>query len=219
MTDADVTAVIFDYGGVLTSPIGDSIREWIDADGVSPEAFHQTLEVWLSWNAPVDSPVHRLERGEITADGFADLLAAELVRTDGSPVAAAGLLDRIFAGVEPDEAMYTLVDDLRALGIKVGLLSNSWGNTYPLGRLSASFDDIVISGQVQMRKPQPEIFALAVSALAVNAESTVFVDDAGPNIDGARRAGLRAIRHTDAGPTRGSLALMIPGLATEEDDR
>src|SRR6185437_5067893 len=127
MTNADVTAVIFDYGGVLTSPIGDSIREWIDADGVSPESFHRTLEAWLSRNAPVDSPVHRLERGEITADGFADLLAAELVRTDGSPVDAAGLLDRIFAGVEPDEAMYILVDDVRALGIKVGLLSNSWG--------------------------------------------------------------------------------------------
>ena len=219
MTNADVTAVIFDYGGVLTSPIGDSIREWIDADGVSPESFHRTLEAWLSRNAPVDSPVHRLERGEITADGFADLLAAELVRTDGSPVAAAGLLDRIFAGVEPDEAMYILVDDVRALGIKVGLLSNSWGNTYPLDRLSVSFDDMVISGQVRMRKPQPEIFGLAVSRLAANAERTVFVDDAGRNIDGARRAGLRAIRHTGAVHTRGSLALMIPDLEAEGNGR
>ena len=108
--------------------------------------------------------------------------------------------------------MFTLVSDLRAAGLKVGLLSNSWGNTYPRDRIDGAFDHIVISGEVGMRKPEAEIYALSVQGLEVQPETAVFVDDLARNIDAARAAGLQAIHHTDATTTRQRLEEIIPAL-------
>jgi HAD superfamily hydrolase (TIGR01509 family) len=58
------------------------------------------------------------------------------------------------------------------------------------------FDAIVISGEVGMRKPEPEIFALVLDLLGVRADETVFVDDLRPNIEAARALGLVAVHHT-----------------------
>ncbi|MBS1675261.1 MAG: HAD family phosphatase [Actinobacteria bacterium] len=212
MTNPDVAAVIFDYGGVLTTSTGDAVRAWIESDALSPDSFRRTLGRWLSQPADAETPIHRLERGEIASDAFNTLLAADLVRTDGTHVEAEGLLDRMFAGIQLDEAMFDLVDDLRASGLRTGLLSNSWGNDYPHERLRASFDHLVISGDVGMRKPQPEIYELALRGLDVEPQSVVFVDDVALNIAAASSLGMRTIHHSSPVTTRALLAAMVPGL-------
>ena len=209
----DVEAVVFDYGGVLTTPVADSIAGWLEVDGIDPDSFSRTLKAWLSSDAPPGTPVHRLETGELTAEEFGDLLAAELARHDGDAVVADGIVGRLFAGMRVEPAMFDLVDDLRALGVRTGLLSNSWGNTYPRERIAEAFDGIVISGEVGLRKPQPEIYRLALDGLGVVPEHAVFVDDAEPNLVGARAIGLRTVLHTDPAGTRAALAALVPGLA------
>ena len=209
----DVEAVVFDYGGVLTTPVADSIAGWLEVDGIDPDSFSRTLKAWLSSDAPPGTPVHRLETGELTAEEFGDLLAAELARHDGDAVVADGIVGRLFAGMRVEPAMFDLVDDLRALGMRTGLLSNSWGNTYPRERIAEAFDGIVISGEVRLRKPQPEIYGLALDGLGVAPEHAVFVDDAEPNLVGARAIGLRTVLHTDPAGTRAALAALVPGLA------
>jgi hypothetical protein len=62
---------------------------------------------------------------------FDVLLAAELTNVGGGPVRPVGVLTRLFAGMRPDPEMFALAQELRALGVRVALLSNSWGNTYP----------------------------------------------------------------------------------------
>jgi len=208
-----VEAVVFDYGGVLTTPVADSIAGWLEVDGIDPDSFSRTLKAWLSSDAPPGTPVHRLETGELTAEEFGDLLAAELARHDGDAVVADGIVGRLFAGMRVEPAMFDLVDDLRALGVRTGLLSNSWGNTYPRERIAEAFDGIVISGEVGLRKPQPEIYRLALDGLGVVPEHAVFVDDAEPNLVGARAIGLRTVLHTDPVGTRAALAALVPGLA------
>lgn len=211
MTDVD--AVIFDYGGVLTSPVGDSIAAWLERDEIDPESFSRTLKAWLSRSAPQGTPIHRLETGELSTGEFDVLLAAELVGTNGDPVAAEGLLRSLFAEMRPDPAMFELVADIKAAGVRVALLSNSWGNTYPRERINALFDPVVISGEVGMRKPNADIFGHVLKLLALEPDSTVFVDDASPNIEGAARAGLHAVLHTDPRTTRRELARFVPGLS------
>jgi putative hydrolase of the HAD superfamily len=206
-------AVLFDYGGVMTTPTADSIAAWLAADGIDPRSFSRTLKAWLSREAPAGTPVHRLETGELSGDEFGELLAAELVTHDGHPVVAEGVLGRLFAGMRVEQAMFDLVADLRTLGVRVGLLSNSWGNTYPRDRIAAAFDHVVISGEVGLRKPQPEIYRLALDGLGVPAGAAVFVDDAEANLVGARRVGLRTVLHTDPVGTRTALAAHVPGLA------
>ena len=126
---AEVRAVVLDYGGVLTTPVRYSIAAWLERDGIDPSSFSRTIKAWLSRDVPAGTPIHRLETGELSIAEFDALLAAELVRYDGRPVEPVGVLARLFADLRPDEEMYTLVEELRAHGVPVALLSNSWGST------------------------------------------------------------------------------------------
>jgi hypothetical protein len=116
---ASVDAAVFDYGGVLTTSVPDSIAAWLDRDGVDPASFSRTLKAWLSRSAPDGTPIHRLETGEL----------------------------RLFAQMRPDQAMFDLVQDVKAAGVWVALLSNSWGNTYPRERIDAVFNGSSHRGQ------------------------------------------------------------------------
>jgi putative hydrolase of the HAD superfamily len=209
---APVEAVVFDYGGVLTTPVRDSIAAWLERDGIDPGSFSRTLKAWLSRSAPEGTPIHRLETGELSIAEFDALLAAELVRVDGGPVPTSGLLAGLFADMRVDPEMIALVDELKAAGVRVALLSNSWGNTYPRERIDALFDPVVISGEVGLRKPSAQIFEHTLKLLDLPAERAVFVDDAEPNVEGAARVGLRTVLHTDPASTRTALAALVPGL-------
>ncbi len=206
--------MVFDYGGVLTTPLRVSTPQWLAADGITPDSFAQTMLDWLGRDAVPGSPVHRLETGELPGADFERLLAARLVTLDGTPVVASGLLGRLFAGMAIDAAMVALVRDLRAAGLLVGLLSNSWANTYP-DELLALFDAVVISGEVGLRKPDPVIYRLVLDKLSVPPSRSVFVDDAPVNVAAAEELGMRGIRHTDAGTTRAALAELVPALGKD----
>lgn len=209
---AFIDAAVFDYGGVLTTPMRDSIAAWLEQDGIDPASFSRTLNAWLSRSAPDGTPIHRLETGELSPSEFDALLAAELVGKDGGNVAPADLLKGLFAQMRLDPAMFDLVQDLKDAGVQVALLSNSWGNTYPHERIDAAFDLVVISGEVGMRKPNPDIFAHALDLLDVRPERVVFIDDAEPNTDGAALLGMHTILHTDYEDTRKKLARLVPAL-------
>jgi len=209
---APVAAVVFDYGGVLTTPVRHSIAGWLGREGIDPASFSRTLKAWMSRGVPEGTPVHRLETGEIGVEEFDRLLAAELVRYDGRPVDPVGVLDRLFADLRPDEESYTLAEELRDLGVRVALLSNSWGGTYPRPRVDELFDPLVISSEVGLRKPHAPVFRLTVDRLGLPPEQVLMLDDAEPNVAGARAAGLQALLHTDAAGTRARLAGVVPGL-------
>ena len=113
----------------------------------------------------------------------------------------------------PDPAMFALVEELRALDIRVALLSNSWGNTYPRGRIDTLLDPVVISGEVGLRKPLAPIYLLTLDRLGLPADRVVLVDDAEPNVLGARAVGMRAHLHADSDATRAALAGLCPGLS------
>jgi epoxide hydrolase-like predicted phosphatase len=211
--EASIDAAVFDYGGVLTTPVRDSIAAWLDQDGIEPVSFSRTLNAWLSRSAPDDTPIHRLETGELGAAEFDVLFAAELVGRDGEAVASADLLKRLFAQMRPDPVMFDLVQDLKHVGVRVALVSNSWGNTYPRESIDALFELVVISGEVGMRKPNPDIFAHALDLLDLPPERAVFVDDAEPNTDGAARLGMHTVLHVDADTTRHELARLVPALS------
>jgi putative hydrolase of the HAD superfamily len=215
VTAPAIEAVVFDYGGVLTTPIGDSIAAWLEADGIRPESFSSALKEWLGRNAEPGTPIHRLETGELSIEEFDALLAARLTTYSGTPVDPTGVLRRLFAGMGTDEEMYGLIADLHAAGIRTALLSNSWGNTYPRERLAELMDVIVISGEVGLRKPDPAIYRLALEQLDVSdPAAAVFIDDAGPNIAGAEALGMHGVLHQDAVTTRAALAALIPDLRT-----
>jgi epoxide hydrolase-like predicted phosphatase len=206
-------AVIFDYGGVLTTPVRDSIADWLDRDGIDPVSFSNVLKAWMSRSVTEGTPVHRLEIGELSMAAFDAILGAELVAVDGGPVPSQGLLKALFTKMRPDPVMFALVDDLKNAGVQVALLSNSWGNTYPRDQINAVFDPVVISGECGMREPNPDIFLHTLDLLGIPADRAVFVDDAEPNTDGASALGLQTVLHVDADTTRHELARLVPALS------
>ncbi|MEU2234725.1 HAD-IA family hydrolase [Streptomyces vietnamensis] len=78
--------------------------------------------------------------------------------------------------------------------------------------MDALLDPIVISGEVGLRKPHAPIYELILDRLELTAERTVFVDDAEPDVLGARAVGMRALLHTHAASTREALAVLVPDL-------
>ena len=204
-------AVVFDFGGVLTVPVRTSTGQWLTEDGILADSYAAVMREWLVGAAAAGSPIHRLETGELSGPEFERALAARLATSTGVPVRAEGLLTRMFAGMVVDEAMLALAADLRAAGLRVGVLSNSWGNEYPADVLAA-FDPVIISGDVGLRKPDPRIFQLVLDRLGLPADRVAFVDDVAPNVAGAAELGIHAIEHVDAATTRAALSRLVPGL-------
>ncbi len=199
--------LLVDWGGVLTSGLEDALGRWAELDGLDFEAYYRAMVDWLA-ASPVEAevnPIHALERGQIAVPDFERKLASMLVRKDGGPVQAEGLIERMFAHFEHQPQMSALIRRARGHGIKTALLSNSWGNAYPRDTWDGMFDDIVISGEVQLRKPEPEIYLLSAERLGLQPKECVFIDDLELNVDGARALGMTAIHHTSYDETRREL--------------
>ncbi|QBI52766.1 HAD family hydrolase [Streptomonospora litoralis] len=203
-------AIITDWGGVLTSPLRETITAWLAADRIDDARYRRVMRSWVegayAGGAVDGNPIHALERGEIDTGEFERILAAELRLTDGGPVPAAGLIKRMFSGFHPVEEMYTALRQARGQRVRTCLLSNSWGNGYPRERFAETFDAVVISGEVGMRKPEQEIFAHAVELTGLPPEECVFIDDMEHNVHAAVELGMTGILHRDPAETRQRLA-------------
>jgi len=203
--------LLVDWGGVLTSGLEDALGRWAELDGLDFEAYYRTMVDWLA-ASPAEAevnPIHALERGQIAVPDFERKLASMLVRRDGGPVQAEGLLERMFAHFEHQPQMSALIRRARSHGIKTALLSNSWGNSYPRETWDGMFDDIVISGEVQLRKPEAEIYLLAAQRLALRPAECVFIDDLEANVAAARELGITGIVHTSYEETRRELEALF----------
>ena len=207
--------MITDWGGVMTSPIADSVNAWLTADGIDRASYVAVMRQWVK-QAYADgadrNPIHALERGECTNDEFELALARELVLEDGGPVAGPGLLARMFAGQTLDEAMLALFRKLKASGVPTGLLSNSWGGGYPHELFPDMFDAVVISAEVGMRKPEPRIFPHVAELLGLPPQECVFIDDIQANITAAEQLGFTGVLHSAAADTAQQVADLL-GIA------
>jgi putative hydrolase of the HAD superfamily len=124
-----------------------------------------------------------------------------------------GLIDSMFEGMKPEPAMVEAVREIRAGGLKTGMLSNSWSTAhYDRDLLAELFDDVVISADVGLHKPQPEIYELAAKRLEVEPAECLFVDDLRENCEGAEAVGMKAVRFEDVPQTIARLS-ELTGLA------
>lgn len=195
----ELRALVVDWGGVLTEPLEGAIRAWAEVDGVNFDHYVGVMHEWLGSQQgalAADNPVAALERGEIEVPHFQEQLAARLTQVAGREVDPTGLLQRMFDRFEHAPAMSALVLRAKQAGLSTGLLSNSWGNEYPREGWDQMFDAVVISGEVGMRKPEPEIYLHVLRLLGVRPAETVFVDDLRLNVEAAEALGLVAVHHT-----------------------
>ena len=184
-------AVIFDFGGVLTTSPFTAIQDMAanEADGAA------LLELMLGpYDQDTDHPFHRLERGESTGAEYGVWLVGQLAALELSIESRGGGLDSLVTVIP---SSVDAVREVRAAGYRTALLTNNiaheretWRAMLPLDEL---FDVIVDSSEVGMRKPDPRIFDLTLAELGVDAGRAVFLDDAPGNVAAARGLGLSAI--------------------------
>jgi glucose-1-phosphatase len=181
-----VCAVIFDLGGVLVRtedhrPRADlALRLGMTYDELSQLVF--------------ESDSARLATiGKTTAREHWESvrLALEL-----SPEEFPSVRSGFWGGDVLDVGLVGYIRSLRPR-YKTGLLSNAWDNLRRVvtqtWKIADAFNDMVISAEVGMAKPDPRIYELAIQRLGLPASGAIFVDDFPQNIEAAQQVGLHGI--------------------------
>jgi 2-haloacid dehalogenase len=188
LNEINLDAILFDLGGVLIDWNPRYLyRPLFGGDDAALEQFIATV-VAPEWNRqmdagkPFDDAIAERQR-EFPA--HAELIA--LWKTGWPSM----LGDAIAETVE-------VLDALRGSGLRLYALTNWSAETFPLARARFPFlgwfQDIVVSGEVKLAKPDPRIFELAIERCGLTPRSTVFIDDHAPNIRTAQALGLHALR-------------------------
>ena len=116
---------------------------------------------------------------------------------------------------EGDQLDYELVDIIRRLRgrYRTAMLSNAWENLRSLmtndWHISDAFDTIVISAEVGLMKPDPQIFRLVLEKVDAAPQKAVLIDDFKENIEAARRQGLKTIHFKNRAQALGELGQLI----------
>ena len=198
--DGRYKGLLVDWGGVLTSDLFSSFGAFCRLEGLEPDAVQRVFRE----DASCRDLLIAFETGALPEEDFEVQFAPYL------GVGASGLIDRLFAGSVPDEPMLGAVRRARAARIHTGLVSNSWGTRrYPRELLAELFDGVVISGEVGIRKPSPEIYRLGAERIGLEPAACVFVDDLPFNLTPAAELGMATVHHRSAKDTIDELERLL----------
>jgi putative hydrolase of the HAD superfamily len=195
------SAVLLDWGGVMTTSLFDSFAAFCTTEGLDADA----LRALFRGDREARALLIDFECGRIEEADFEPRLAVALGVAEH-----AGLIDRLFAGSKLDRLMVAGVRRLHDGGVRTGLVSNSWGTRrYPHELVAELFDGVVISGDEGFRKPDPRMYELGASRIGVAPGDCVFVDDLEFNLDPARELGMAVVHHTVAAQTLAELDRLL----------
>ncbi|TET95879.1 MAG: HAD family hydrolase [Anaerolineales bacterium] len=183
---APFKAILWDLGGVLLRTEDWEPRRRLDEmlDLPNGNIYKLVFESEMSRKATI---------GEAANDDIWMWVGEQLELSSDE---LANVRDEFWSG---DQIDIGLIRFIRAhkTGTKMGLLSNGWPSTRRFleerWHIADIFDDIIISAEVGLAKPDRRIYQLALDRLGVEAEQTIFIDDFDENIRGARELGIHGI--------------------------
>ncbi len=196
---ADLSALLVDWGGVLTTSVFTSFQAFCAREGLPPEAARAAFRT----DPTAREALVGLETGALSEVEFEMRLAPVL------GVSPNALIERLNAEVVPDERMLSAVAAARSHGLATALISNSWGLRRYGPDLLSLFDGVVISGQQGIRKPAPRMYQLGADSVDRQPYECVYVDDIGGNLKPARELGMTTVHHTSAATTIDELTTLF----------
>jgi putative hydrolase of the HAD superfamily len=192
--------LLVDYGGVLTTSLFASFADFCAQEGLERETVARSLR----HDPRCRELLIALETGRLAEEEFEARLAEIL------GVADHDLIARMFAGSRADVLMVSVVRSAREAGVRTALVSNSWGTTrYDRVLLADLFDTVVISGEIGIRKPAPQIYLLAAERIGVPPPACVFVDDLAFNLKPAADLGMATVHHVSSERTVAELERLL----------
>ncbi len=195
---AAIEAVVFDVGKVLVQWERDlPFRRLIPDPGARAKFLDEVIP--LEWHS-------RHDAGE-SAEALIAQRSAEFPHY--APLIRAWLttFNETIPGAVPGST--EIVEALHARGVPLYAITNfgadTWAGFRPTYPLLDRFRDIVVSGDEQLAKPDPAIYALAQARFGRAAGTMLFVDDSLPNVESARACGWQAHHFNDAAGLRADL--------------
>ncbi len=192
-----IEAVIWDFGGVLTSSPFEAFNRYEREHGIPTDFIRK-----VNATNPDTNAWAQFERSEISLDEFDGRFAAES-KALGYAVPGREVISLLGGDLRPEM--------VRALQIcqgryRVGCITNNvsagegpgmardQGRAQAIADVMALFHHVVESRLAGVRKPDPQIYLMACDALGVSPGRAVYLDDLGVNLKPARELGMQTIK-------------------------
>jgi putative hydrolase of the HAD superfamily len=202
-----VRAVIWDFGGVLTSSPFEAFAQFERERGL-PQDFIRTVNA----TNHLENAWAKLERAEISHDAFDGLFASEC-KALGQDVQGRDVLGLIAGRIRPE--MVEALSRIHAK-FKTGCITNNLpaAKNNPMAsfykaEVMVHFDHVIESAKIGLRKPDRRIYEMMVQALDVPPQECIYLDDLGVNLKPARDMGMKTIKVGDAAPAIAALEALV----------
>jgi putative hydrolase of the HAD superfamily len=194
-----VEAVIFDFGGVMTTSPFEAFARFERERGYPADIIRNTNAANHLENAWA-----KFERAEIDLDTFDRLFAEESLALGGAAVSGREVLPLLAGDLRPEmvEALRRIKSECKTGCITNNLPANAIGSqsgrSFYVAEVMALFDHVIESAKIGLRKPDPRIYQMMIEALGVNPADCVYLDDLGVNLKPARALGMTTIKVVSA---------------------
>ena len=184
----DITAVFWDFGGVILSSPFEAFNEYEEAHGIPRDFIRSVNAVDPDTNAWA-----KIERQEISGDEFDALFAEESERM-GHRVSGADVLGLLSGKVRPE--MVEALDRVIAAGYVTACLTNNINSDTraDVVPIMERFGHVVESSKVGYRKPEPKFYERGCELAGVTPDQVVYLDDLGINLKPAKAMGMTTIK-------------------------
>lgn len=205
--------VIFDFGGVITSSPFEAFNRMEAERGLPRDIVRRVNALNPDSNAWA-----KFERAECNAAEFDILFAAE-ARALGYHLDGASVINCLAGDIRPE--MVAALDELKSRGFTLGCITNNVpsgkgagmaGSEDKAAAITAAmgrFDHIIESSKVGLRKPDPRIYQMMCTALAVEPSCCIYLDDLGINCKPAAAMGMTAIKVTSGAQALNDLGALL----------
>jgi putative hydrolase of the HAD superfamily len=189
-----IEAVIFDFGGVLTSSPFEAFARFETERGLPIDIIRRTNAANHLENAWA-----KFERAEVDIDTFDKLFATESLAL-GAEVRGRDVLPLLQGDLRPEmvEALKRIKARFKTGCITNNLPANAIGNmtgrSLYVAEVMVLFDHVIESAKIGLRKPAPRIYKMMIETLKVDPKACVYLDDLGVNLKPAREMGMTTIK-------------------------
>ena len=197
---SQVEAVIWDFGGVVTSSPFEAFNRFENERGIPRDTIRR-----INAADPDSNAWALFERAEIGAAEFDTMFAEEAARI-GHDIRGNDVLALLSGDIRP--RMVAALDAVKTAGHKVGCITNnvpagkgagmstSEAKAAAVAEVMTRFDHIIESSKAGIRKPDPRIYTMMCEALSVDPARCIYLDDLGINCKPAAALGMQAIKVT-----------------------
>ena len=196
-----IKAVLWDFGGVITSSPFEAFNRFEQTNGLPKDVIRR-----INSTNPESNAWALLESSKISVEEF-DNKFAEEAKSIGHKISGADVLALLSGELRPEmvQALGTIKSTYR-----IGCITNNvrTGEGPAMARdpekaarvdeIMALFDVVIESSKVGLRKPDPAIYKLACGEMGIEPTEAIFLDDLGINLKPAKQLGMITIKVLDA---------------------